>query len=142
MPLLALPKRRGAHKPVDDFVACRAGNTEYAARGWNLVLLLRLDPVILPRLLAREELLVFSRGTLIEYVKIAVEIGAKAEAHAVRPLQHQPRIDGSPRCAIEAVEHDFHAVPIGSRAGLSPECTSQPYEGRETPFHRCTSSKS
>ena len=91
-------------------MACRSGDAECRAGGGHLVLLRSGDAVILAGFLAREELLGFAGGALIHHVKIAIEIGAELEAHAVALLHHQAGIDGAPGIAVQPLQPELHAV--------------------------------
>ena len=58
----------------------------------------------------REELLVGPAGALVHDVEVAIEVGAEFEADAIALGEHESGIDGAPCIAVEALEHEFHAV--------------------------------
>ena len=87
-----------------------SGNAEGGAGGGHLVLAGGGDAIVLAGLVAREELLVGPAGALIHHVEVAIEVGAEFEADAIALGEHEPGIDSAPGIAIEAFEHEFHAV--------------------------------
>src|ERR1035438_2079244 len=124
---------------VDSLVAGGSGDAEGRGGGGNLVFPRGVDAVVLAGFVAREELLVSSAGALIHHVEVAIEVGAEFEADAVALGEHEARIDDAPGIAVEAFEHEFHAVcAFGHGTALrSPERRGEAQRGREA-AHWCT----